>query len=128
MAAPQVVVTLQSIELTRRHKYMIYSIQLVGAGPTYTAGGVIVDFTLATIGPFKARYRTALLPLPLPKTAEIEQLNDVIGWSPTLTPNTVSPTLKNFLFRLWNGTTEATGSYAAGTFATTLGAAPSFLF
>jgi len=130
MAAPQVVLTLVGIEQSRRHKYMIYTLQFVGAAPVYTTGGETVDFTAYVLGQFKNRYRTNLLALPLPGPKDIEIANDVIGWSFTVTQNTVSPTLKNYLFRMWNGATEQAGTvaYPAGTFGATLAAAPQFLF
>lgn len=133
MAAPTITTQSNaSPDLTRRFKFYEPAIYLVGAAPTYTAvanGGMLVDLT-QMINVQKAP-RGSIPASPLPPNSDIVALQVPIGYEAYLIQNPTNPTLKNFILQIFTsfGGELANGaSIPTGLFATTLAAAPPFIF
>lgn len=118
-------------DLTRRHKFIEVAIQWTDAGaPTYVTGGLVVDLT-KMLNP-SLHPRAGFPAGILPANNDISPITLTGGWVMNLEKNGTSPTLKNYVVRIYK--TYPKVEYANGDaldatlFGATVGASPKFVF
>jgi hypothetical protein len=135
MAQPAtiVVTSIEKPDLTRRKKVLRYAITMADPGsPTYPAGGVVVNISYANVVNGGNWERAKWDRPTIPKNTEITpDANLMFGYGLSLQQGATSPTMANFVLRIYTsaGTELGTGSaIPSALFAAAIANSPQLVF